>query len=189
MALAAELEVSPRTILRDVDAMTEAGLPIIVHQGNQGGIELGFDYRMRLTGLTTAEAEALALILHRPHPELHALGLAQNGAMAVAKMTELFPDKMRARMADTVTAFGLAACAAPPEDPRIPAMAEAVRNRRVVRLRAGQADARTVHPVGLSLSAQSCAVTDALAPATPIPLGDWGSINISAKSFAEVGDA
>ena len=37
--LAAELEVAPRTILRDVDAMTEAGLPIIVHQGHAGGIE------------------------------------------------------------------------------------------------------------------------------------------------------
>ena len=41
--LASELEVSSRTILRDVDAMTEAGLPIIVYQGNQGGIELGFN--------------------------------------------------------------------------------------------------------------------------------------------------
>lgn len=49
--LASELEVSCRTILRDVDAMTEAGLPIIVYQGNQGGIELGFNYRTRLTGL------------------------------------------------------------------------------------------------------------------------------------------
>ena len=50
-ALAEETEVTPRTILRDVDAMTEAGLPIIVHQGNKGGIELGFNYRTRLTGL------------------------------------------------------------------------------------------------------------------------------------------
>ncbi|MGE3178066.1 MAG: HTH domain-containing protein, partial [Vicinamibacterales bacterium] len=39
-ALARELEVARRTILRDVDALTEAGLPIVVHQGNRGGIEL-----------------------------------------------------------------------------------------------------------------------------------------------------
>jgi predicted DNA-binding transcriptional regulator YafY len=39
--LAQELEVAPRTILRDVDAMTEAGLPVLVHKGNAGGIELG----------------------------------------------------------------------------------------------------------------------------------------------------
>ncbi len=49
-ALARELEVATRTILRDVDALTEAGLPIIVLQGNRGGIELGFNYRTRLTG-------------------------------------------------------------------------------------------------------------------------------------------
>lgn len=44
-ALAEELEVSRRTILRDLDALTEAGLPVIVHRGAQGGIELGFGDR------------------------------------------------------------------------------------------------------------------------------------------------
>ena len=42
--LGTELEVSTRTILRDVDAMTEAGLPIIVHQGNQGGIAVSYTH-------------------------------------------------------------------------------------------------------------------------------------------------
>ncbi len=183
VSLATELEVSPRTILRDVDAMTEAGLPIIVHQGNQGGIELGFDYRMRLTGLTVSEADALALILHRSHPELDALGLGQDAAMAVAKVTELFSDKMRARMAQTVAAFALTPQESAPNDPRILVMAQAVRQRRVVRLRANQADARTIHPVGMAVGPHSCAVTDARDAAHPIPLREWGSLNISAKSF------
>ena len=41
-ALAREVEVTPRTILRDVDALTEAGLPMVVNTGYRGGIELGF---------------------------------------------------------------------------------------------------------------------------------------------------
>ena len=73
--LAGELEVTPRTILRDVDALTEAGLPVIVHRGHRGGIELGFNYRSRLTGLDRDEAEALAIMLNYPVPELSALGL------------------------------------------------------------------------------------------------------------------
>src|SRR5260370_9088181 len=67
--LATELEVAPRTILRDVDALTEAGLPIIAFQGNQGGIALGFDYPTRLTGLPAPEPPPLALILARPIPD------------------------------------------------------------------------------------------------------------------------
>lgn len=65
-SLAAELEVTPRTILRDVDALSEASLPIVVHHGNLGGIERGFNYRTRLPGLATDEAEALALWLAIP---------------------------------------------------------------------------------------------------------------------------
>ena len=66
--LAAELEVSKRTILRDVEALSEAGLPMIVRPGRGGGIELGFNYRTRLTGLAADEAEALGVLLGRGLP-------------------------------------------------------------------------------------------------------------------------
>ena len=96
--LADELEVAPRTILRDVDAMTEAGLPIIVFQGNGGGIELGFNYRTRLTGLAQDEAIALGLILSADTPMVSALGLENAAKRAQAKLIESLPDKTRLRL-------------------------------------------------------------------------------------------
>lgn len=175
-ALASELEVTPRTILRDVDAMTEAGLPILVFQGNRGGIELGFNYRTRLTGLATDEAEALAIWLASLPPVLADLGMARAALAARAKLIESFPDKVRATIAHTGQWVKIEPRTPHPTDPRIMALARAIHTGQKVRLRSRSAkpltllpDALRNDPGGWSLMAGDLA----------IPMADWGDIHIS----------
>jgi len=181
-ALAAEVEVDPRTILRDVDAMSEAGLPILTHRGAQGGIELGFNYRSRLTGLAEDEAEALAVWLAAPSPALAALGLAAAGARARAKLVESFPDRSRAVMAQSFRRFprqeeSLA------EDPRVAAIAGAIRAGQSLRLRARSASPLHLRPEVLALGPEGWTV---MGPplAAPIAQTEWGDINISRAGLA-----
>ncbi|MGB3178264.1 MAG: HTH domain-containing protein [Albidovulum sp.] len=178
-SLATELEVTPRTILRDVDAMTEAGLPVIVHRGNRGGIELGFNYRTRLTGLSVDEAEALALWLSNPPPELEDLGMTRAALHARAKLIESFPDQVRAVMAKTVTRFRPRIQNAAPPDPRIAAIAGAIRLGRILRLRARSPYPQTVRPLALSFGATGWQLIPAENPDAPIAIADWGDINIA----------
>lgn len=58
-ALAATLEVSERTIYRDIDALSIAGVPIYTQAGTNGGVFLDEGYRVSLNGLTTPEIQAL----------------------------------------------------------------------------------------------------------------------------------
>jgi len=183
--LAEELEVVPRTILRDVDAMTEAGLPIIVHQGNQGGIELGFNYRTRLTGLTEDEAKALGLILTATNPMIEALGLGTASAQARAKLIESLPDRTRKHVSDITRRF-THITHTEQQDPRIQALAMSVQSRRVVRLRFTAETEQVIHPTGMQLQAETWRVRDDISNAW-IADPDWGRVNISARKFLPTG--
>lgn len=177
-ALAAELEVTPRTILRDVDAMTEAGLPILATRGTGGGIELGFNYRTRLTGLDQAEAEALAVWLAAPPAAIDALGMGKAALSARAKLVESYPDTVRAHFATAASRFRAAAAPPAPPDPRIKALAGAIREGRLVRLRVRSANPMILRPTALIFGADGWALQGAPS-APPVPLAEWGDINIA----------
>lgn len=179
--LAEELEVAPRTILRDVDAMTEAGLPIIVHQGSGGGIELGFNYRTRLTGLARDEATALGLILTARTPMVSALGLENAAKRAQAKLIESLPDKTRHAAKAAAGQFEVNGATAV-DDERIRAMARAVHSRTLVRIRFATETEQTVHPIKLTLTEESWSVRDGQT-GTWIPMSTWGRLNVSARRF------
>jgi predicted DNA-binding transcriptional regulator YafY len=181
--LARELEVTRRTVLRDVDALTEAGLPIIVLRGPQGGIELGFNYRTRLVGLAADEAEALAVILAQPLDLLGDLGMRDAAARAIAKLAESFPDRVRDTLQETWGRLRFDPLPPRAPDERIPALADAIRERRKVTIAANTSAARIVHPVALSYGAHGWAVVDALDERNPVPVASCGDLSISARRF------
>jgi predicted DNA-binding transcriptional regulator YafY len=88
-ALAERLEVSKRTIYRDIDELSAAGVGIYADRGRGGGIALVDGFRTELTGLTSAETEALLLA---GLPAVAAdLGLAGEASSARIKMLASLP--------------------------------------------------------------------------------------------------
>jgi len=91
--LAEELEVSERTIYRDIDALSVAGIPIYGESGPEGGYALLNSYRTNLTGLTDGEVRAL-FMLSIPAP-LADLGVSQELRTALLKLSAALPDSHR----------------------------------------------------------------------------------------------
>ena len=180
--LATELEVARRTVLRDIDALTEAGLPVVVHRGNTGGVELGFNYRTRLVGLDADEAEALGVILAMPKTLLAELGIEAAARSAGDKLVESMPEIVRRRIQQAQERFRFRKEPVLRADVRIAALAAAIRDAAVVRIRAKSKSPRTIHPIALEFRAGGWAVIDALDPENPIPIRECGDINISAKT-------
>ncbi|MFD5628661.1 helix-turn-helix transcriptional regulator [Streptomyces sp. NPDC127072] len=170
--LAAELEVSVRTVYRDVDALHAAGVPLYGDAGHAGGYQLLDGYRLRLTGLTEGEAEALFLA-GVPGPAAE-LGLGSVLAAAQLKVRAALPGELRAH-ADRISGrFHLDApgwYADADETPFLPAVADAVWNSRVLhvryrRWRAPTDVERRLEPYGLVLKAGRWYVVAAPGPRT-----------------------
>jgi len=94
LELARELEVTERTIYRDVLALSTAGVPVFSERGPGGGISLLEDYRTNLTGLNPQEARAL-FMLSIPSA-LDQLGVGIELRSALLKLSAALPKSRRA---------------------------------------------------------------------------------------------
>jgi len=157
--LAERLEVSVRTIYRDLEALGEAGVPVCTQGGTGGGCWLVDGYRTRLTGLTADEARALFLAgVPGPAGEL---GLGMALATAQLKVLAALPEELRARAGRASGRFHLDAPRwfQPPagEHAHLEAIAAAVWDDRLLELRHrrdGQPPVtRTVEALGLVVKA------------------------------------
>ncbi|WP_344323157.1 helix-turn-helix transcriptional regulator [Kitasatospora putterlickiae] len=153
--LAAELEVSVRTVYRDVEALAASGVPVTADRGPEGGYRLMDGYRTRLTGLTDAEADALFLT-GAPGPA-HDLGLGAVLTTARLKLQAALPAELADRTRRVEDRFHLDAPAwfrdADPVAHLAP-VARAVWEQRALRVHyrrwRGEVH-RELHPLGLVL--------------------------------------
>ncbi|MFC7331063.1 helix-turn-helix transcriptional regulator [Marinactinospora rubrisoli] len=158
--LAAELEVSERTIYRDVESLGSAGIPVYADRGTGGGYRLLDGYRTRLTGLTDAEAHSL--FLSGVPAAAAELGLGAEMAAAGLKLLAALPDELRDRAERVRERFHLDAPGwfrRPEDTPHLGALATAVWNCHTVeaeyRRRDGREVRRTLDPLGLVLKGGS----------------------------------
>jgi len=153
--ISSALEVSVRTVHRDVESLSAAGVPVEAVRGPAGGYRLAGGYRTRLTGLTADEAEALfAAGIPGPAAEL---GLGGELAAARLKLLAALPHELQERATRASRLFHLDTRGwfrAEDTVPHLPALASAVWSGRRVRLRyreGGRVVQRTVDPLGLVL--------------------------------------
>ncbi|TWT06071.1 YafY family protein [Reyranella sp. CPCC 100927] len=156
-ALAAEVEVSVRTIYRDIDQLSAAGVPVYAERGCTGGFALLDGWRTRLTGLTAPEAQALFLAgLPGPASEL---GLGEVMQAAQLKLLAALPTDWQADARRVSARFHLDPVgwfSGPRQVDHLPAIAEAVWTDRRLKVRYESWNAITsgeIEPFGLVLKA------------------------------------
>jgi predicted DNA-binding transcriptional regulator YafY len=154
-ALADELEVSVRTIYRDIDQLSAAGVPVYADIGRNGGFALLDGWRTRLTGLTAPEARALFLSgLPGPASEL---GLGDEVAAAELKLLAALPADWQSEATRMSSRFHLDPKGWFSTGPRpefLKAVAEAVWTERRIWIKYDswtQVSERLVEPLGLVL--------------------------------------
>jgi predicted DNA-binding transcriptional regulator YafY len=152
--VAETLEVSERTVLRDVEAFSEAGVPIVATRGAGGGIELLDGFQTHLTGLTTDEALCLFLV---GQPQVaHRLGLGAPTRTARNKLLTALPPHL-AEEADRLSAW-FVSDPDPWDGNQIPhgelrRLARCIQERRQVEVAIAHESMRAIRPLGLVIKA------------------------------------
>ncbi|MEU0691135.1 helix-turn-helix transcriptional regulator [Streptomyces uncialis] len=134
--LARELEVSERTVTRDAQALSEAGVPVYADRGRAGGYRLVGGYRTRLTGLDRGEAEAL--FLSGVPGALREMGLEDAASAARLKVSAALMPSLRGASRTAAQRFHLDAPGwfhAPKAPALLPAVADAVWDDRRITAR------------------------------------------------------
>src|SRR6266436_2391202 len=156
-ALAGALEVSVRTLYRDVDQLTAAGVPIFAERGRSGGFQLLEGWKTTLTGLTASEAQAVFLTgLAGPAAQL---GLGAQVETAKLKLLTALPAPWREdaqRISSRLHLDPVDWYREPEPLPHLATVAAAVWHERqlTIRYESWKATARrTVSPLGLVLKA------------------------------------
>ncbi len=155
--LAQELEVSERTVTRDAQALSEAGVPVYAERGRVNGYRLVGGYRTRLTGLARSEAEVL--FLSGVPGALREMGLEDAASAARLKVSAALIPSLSDASHTAAQRFHLDAPAwfrEPKTPDLLPVVADAVwDDRRVVaRYRRGDDEVeRPLEPYGLVLKA------------------------------------
>ncbi|MEU1892818.1 helix-turn-helix transcriptional regulator [Streptomyces pristinaespiralis] len=101
--LARELEVSTRTVLRDIEALSAAGVPVYAERGRHGGFALMPGFRTELTGLN--HDEALALLTAGSARGEQVFGLGSALASAMRKVVDALPESHRITASDAARRF------------------------------------------------------------------------------------
>lgn len=155
--LAAALEVSERTVYRDVESLLAAGVPLWTEQGRTGGIRLLSGWRTKLDGLTGREAAAIFAV---GVPELLAeVGLGTSLTAARAKVLAGLPAELREYASQISDRFHLDAPGwfqQVEETSQLTVIADAVASSRRLRIeyrRRETAVTRELDPLGLVVKA------------------------------------
>lgn len=151
--LAELLEVSERTIVRDIEALSAAGIPVYAERGSRGGWVLADSYRTNLTGMRPEEIVSLLLANH--NELLKDLGIQGDFQAAYQKLLAAAPAPIRQDaelIRERLHIDGAGWHASEEAFPWLSAVQEAVWAQRKLRIRYRKEEGiteRIIHPLGL----------------------------------------